>query len=244
MSHKKFLRALETGEERIANKVNDVWVVNTEAKKKILEIFRSSAVVSMEGDFLDKEALQPQKFKIENKIRVVPGGTSIRAGVHIGKNVVIMPPSYINIGAYVDDDTMIDSHVLVGSCAQIGKRIHLSAGVQIGGVLEPIGNQPVIIEDDCFIGANAILVEGILIREKAIIAPSVTLSASIPIYDLVNKKIYKGEVPSNAVVVPGTRAIKNNSWAAEEGLQLGCAIIVKYRDNKTRASVTLEDLLR
>ena len=244
MSHKNFLRALETGEERIANKVNNTWIVNKEAKQEILEIFRNSAVVNMEGSFIDKEALQPQNFKVEDKIRIVPGGTSIRAGAYVGKNVVIMPPSYINIGAYVDDDTMIDSHALIGSCAQIGKRIHLSAGVQIGGVLEPIGNQPVIIEDDCFIGANAVLVEGILIREKAILAPSVTLSASIPIYDLINKKIYKGEVPSNAVVVPGTRAIKNNPWAFEEGLNLGCAIIVKYRDDKTSAAVTLENLLR
>jgi len=244
MEHHKVLRELEAGKSRAASELKGKWIVNTEVKQQILNIFRDADIVDMPGEFRDKAPLKTQSFKADRKIRLVPGGTSVRAGAYVGKNVVIMPPSYINIGAYIDDDTMIDSHVLVGSCAQIGKRIHLSAGVQIGGVLEPIGSRPVIIEDDCFIGADAVLTEGIIVRKKAIIAPGVILSAAVPIYDLVNKKIYKCEVPSNAVVVPGTRPIQNNSWGKQEGLHLGCAIIVKYRDAKTSAAITLEKLLR
>lgn len=244
MSYKDFLNSLENGSLRVASKTVDGWVVNTEVKLKILDVFRHSQVVKMPDGFLDKEPLMIRTFEEGDNIRLVPGGSSVRAGAYIGKNVVVMPPSYINIGAYIDDGTMVDSHVLVGSCAQIGKRVHLSAAVQIGGVLEPIGNRPVIVEDDCFIGAGSILVEGVLVREKAVIAPGVILSASVPIFDVVNEKIYKGEVPENAVVVPGARSIKGNQWALEEGLSLGCAIIVKYRDAKTDASLVLEDLLR
>ena len=155
-----------------------------------------------------------------------------------------MPPSFINIGAFIDDFTMIDSHVLVGSCAQIGKNVHLSAAVQIGGVLEPVGSRPVIVEDNCFIGAGSILTEGVLVRKGAIIAPMVSLSNSVPIYDVVNEKIYKAEIPENAVVVPGTRVIKTSGWAGKEGLSISCAIIVKYRDEKTDKAVILEELLR
>ena len=244
MDNNNFLQALESGTKRAAHKAKTTWVVNTEVKQKILDIFRNSSTVNMEGGFVDKAYLKTQTFSTERKIRLVPGGTSVRTGAYIGKNVIIMPPSYINIGAYVDDNTMIDSHVLIGSCAQIGKRIHISAGVQIGGVLEPIGNQPVIIENDCFIGAGSILTDGITIRERAVIASGVILSDSVPIYDLINEKIYKKEIPANAVVVPGTRPIKNNQWATQEKLQLSCAIIVKYRDEKTDAATALETLLR
>ncbi|NRA73915.1 MAG: 2,3,4,5-tetrahydropyridine-2,6-dicarboxylate N-succinyltransferase [Rickettsiales bacterium] len=244
MSQNDFLYALERGEERTACKIGDYWQVNATVKQKILDIFRNSSSINMEEGFIDKAPLKTQKFKLEQKIRLVPGGTSVRTGAYIGKNVVIMPPSYINIGAYIDDDTMIDSHVLIGSCAQIGKKIHVSAGVQIGGVLEPIGNQPVIVEDNCFIGAGSILTEGVLIRENSVIAPGVILSGSIPVYDLINKKTYKKEIPANAVVVPGTRPVENNQWAMQAKLQLGCAIIVKYRDGKTNAATELEDLLR
>ena len=174
----------------------------------------------------------------------IPGRAAVRSGAHIGKNVVIMPPSYVNIGTFVDESSMIDSHVLIGSCAQIGKRIHLAAGVQIGGVLEPVGNRPVIVEDDCFIGAGAILMEGILVRQGAVIAPGVTLSAAVPIYDVINETIIKGEIPEYAVVVPGTRKITSSEWATTEGLSLNCAIIVKYRDAKTSAALVLEDVLR
>lgn len=243
MDNKAFLRALETGKIRAAELSNEEWKVNTDAKQNILKLFGSSRTVQMPGGFLDKEPLMPRNFTPEDNMRLVPGGSSVRAGAFIGANVVIMPPSYVNIGAYIDEGTMIDSHVLVGSCAQIGKRVHLSAAVQIGGVMEPIGSRPVIVEDGCFIGAGVILVEGILVRKNAVLAPGVILSASIPIYDIVNGSVLKVEIPQNAVVVPGTRPI-NTPFAKEHNLNLGCAIIVKYRDEKTEASVALEDFLR
>ena len=157
-----------------------------------------------------------------------------------------MPPSYINIGAYVDEGTMVDSHVLVGSCAQIGKRVHLSAGVQIGGVLEPIGQVPVVIEDDAFLGANVVVVEGIRVGKRAVLAPGVILSKAVPIYDLVNEKILPrgSAIPENAVVVPGTRGIKSSSFATANQLQVSCPIIVKYRDEKSDAALILESTLR
>jgi 2,3,4,5-tetrahydropyridine-2-carboxylate N-succinyltransferase len=189
----------------------------------------------------------PQTFNVERGIRLVPGGTSVRRGSYIAKGVIIMPPSYVNVGAYVDEGTMIDSHVLIGSCAQIGKKVHLSTAVQIGGVLEPIGAAPVIIEDEAFIGAGAIIVEGIQVKRRAVIAPGVILSKGIPVYDLVNKRILaKGEpIPENAIVVPGNRPVRSdNTWAQELGLTLQCAIIVKYRDEKSEASLVLEDFLR
>lgn len=244
MNHKTFLMSLENGSLRVAHNDSSAWTVNTDVKQKILDIFKNTDVMDMPGGFRDKAPLTIRNFTADDRVRTVPGGTSVRAGAYIGQNVVIMPPSYINIGAYVDDDSMIDSHVLVGSCAQIGKRVHLSAGVQIGGVLEPVGHRPVIIEDDAFIGAGAILVEGVLIRERAVIAPGVILSATVPIYDLVNKTIIKGEIPTDAVVVPGTRPISGNHWATEQALQLGCAMIIKYRDAKTNTSLVLEEALR
>jgi 2,3,4,5-tetrahydropyridine-2-carboxylate N-succinyltransferase len=156
-----------------------------------------------------------------------------------------MPPAYVNVGAYVDEGSMIDSHALVGSCAQIGKNVHLSAGVQIGGVLEPVGMNPVIIEDDCFIGAGVVIVEGILVRTKAVIAPGVTLSKSIPVYDAVNEEVRErgSEIPEGAVVIPGTRPMKGE-WAEKEGLSMACPIIVKYRDEGSNASLELEEALR
>ncbi len=244
MNNIDFLKKLESGELRAAHFENGKWHVNQEVKQRILEVFKTSKIASFKDGFLDKADLYTQTFDIDKNIRLVPGGSSVRAGAYIGKNVIIMPPSYVNIGAYIGEETMVDSHVLVGSCAQIGKRIHLSAGVQIGGVLEPIGSCPNIIEDDCFIGANVVIVEGILIRKKAIIAPGVTLSKSIPIYDIVNSKMLKGEIPENAVVVPGSRAIKQTEFTKENNLSLNCAVIIKYRDEKTNSSLELEDLLR
>lgn len=247
MNHNEFLKKLESGQLRSAEiNENNNWKVNIAVKQQILDIFGSSKIIDMENNFRDKENLKIRNFSGDkNGIRIVPGGTSIRAGTYIGNKVVIMPPSYVNIGAYVDDESMIDSHVLVGSCAQIGKRVHLSAGVQIGGVLEPIGQQPTIIEDDCFIGAGAILTEGILLRKNTIIAPGVILSASIPIYDIVNETIYKCEIPSNAIVVSGTRPIGNNrTWAQQIGINVSCALIIKYRDEKTEKSIELEKILR
>lgn len=246
MSWEKTLDALELGTVRSANFIDGKWVANTEIKTRILEAFKAGHLAEENG-FVDKHNLMPQKFSVERGIRIVPGGTSVRRGAYIAKGVIIMPPSYINIGAYIDEGTMVDSHVLVGSCAQIGKRVHLSTAVQIGGVLEPIGAAPVIIEDDAFIGAGAIIVEGIQVGKKAVIAPGVILSKGIPVYDLVNKRILeKGEaIPERAVVVPGTRPVRSdNSWGSEIGLNLQCAIIVKYRDEKSEASLVLEDFLR
>ena len=244
MQYRDFLAQLESGALRVATKVDGEWRVHADVKQSILEVFRNTVIVDMPGGFRDKELLTPRVFGEQDKVRLVPGGSAVRSGAHIGSNVVIMPPAYVNIGAFVDEGCMIDSHVLVGSCAQVGKRVHLSTATQIGGVLEPVGNRPVIIEDDCFIGAAAVLMEGILVRSGAVIAPGVTLSAAVPIYDIVNGTVVKGEIPENAVVVPGTRRIANNAWAESQGLSLNCAIIVKYRDSKTNAALVLEEVLR
>jgi 2,3,4,5-tetrahydropyridine-2-carboxylate N-succinyltransferase len=242
----KTLNDLESGLVRSAHLIDGVWVANTEVKMQILEAFKAGYLIEQNG-FVDKHNLMPQTFNVERGIRIVPGGTSVRRGSYIAKGVIIMPPSYINVGAFVDEGTMVDSHVLIGSCAQIGKKVHLSTAVQIGGVLEPIGASPVIIEDEAFIGAGAIIVEGVQVKRRAVIAPGVILSKGIPVYDLINNRILeKGEpIPMNAVVVPGNRPVKaDNSWATHLGLTLQCAIIVKYRDEKSEASLILEDFLR
>ncbi len=246
MSWEKTLVQLESGNVRCAENNGSEWIVNTHIKTEILNAFKAGYLVENEG-FVDKHNLPPQNFTVDRGVRVVPGGTSVRTGAYIAPGVIIMPPSYVNIGAYVDEGTMIDSHVLVGSCAQIGKRVHLSAGVQIGGVLEPVGNRPVIIEDDAFVGAGSIIVEGIKVGENAVIAPGVILSGSIPIYDCVHERILKpGEgIPSRAVVVPGSRPVgEKRPWAQSLGLQLQCALIVKYRDDNSNASLVLEQSLR
>ena len=242
--YKNLLHLLETGKLKVVNQIDNQWTINIDVKKNILKIFKNTKIINMPGGFKDKELLTTRTSFANNNIRVVPGGTSIRPGTYIGHNVVIMPPSYINIGAYINDNSMIDSHVLIGSCSYIGKNVHISAAVQIGGVLEPIGERPVIIEDNCFIGAGAILTEGILVHTNAVIAPGVILSASVPIYDIINEKIYKSEIPQNAVVVPGTRSINKNKYCKINNLNIGCAIIIKYRDNKTDKSILLEKNLR
>jgi 2,3,4,5-tetrahydropyridine-2-carboxylate N-succinyltransferase len=242
----KTLNDLEAGSVRSANFIDGKWIANTDVKIQILEAFKAG-VLKEENGFVDKHTLMPQKFSVDRGIRIVPGGTSVRRGSYIAKGVIIMPPSYINVGAFIDEGTMVDSHVLVGSCAQIGKKVHLSTAVQIGGVLEPVGAAPVIIEDEAFIGAGAVIVEGIQVKRRAVIAPGVILSKGIPVYDLVNQRILeKGEpIPENAIVVPGNRPVKSdNSWANQLGLSLQCAIIVKYRDEKSEASLVLEDFLR
>lgn len=242
----KTLIELEKGTLRSAFKNNGVWEVNVEVKKAILEAFKQGELISKDG-FVDKHNLFPQEFTVEKNVRIVPGGSSVRRGAYVAPSVIIMPPSYINIGAYVDSGSMVDSHALVGSCAQIGKNVHLSAGVQIGGVLEPIGQSPVIIEDDAFIGAGSVIVEGIRVGEKAVIAPGVVLSKGIPVYDCVEEKILErgADIPKNAVVVSGTRPInKDLKWAKEMNLSINCALIIKYRDEKSNASLELESLLR
>jgi 2,3,4,5-tetrahydropyridine-2,6-dicarboxylate N-succinyltransferase len=245
------IKMLETGEVRAANKIDGKWMANTEVKQAILAAFKAGTLVEYTHEnysgFVDKHNIPPRSFTPEDKIRLVPGGSSVRAGSFVASGVIIMPPAYINIGAYVDSGSMIDSHALVGSCAQIGKNVHLSAGVQIGGVLEPIGLAPVVIEDNVFVGAGAVIVEGIQVLEGAVIAPGVYLSRSIPVYDCVNEKILEAGSPiaKNAVVVPGSRpASKHLSWANEKGLQMSCALIIKYKDEKTSASLELEQFLR
>lgn len=252
MLDRDFFKDLEEGCVRVAAPtLHNTWEVHLDVKQRIIEFFRHAKTIDMGEDasspyhgFVDKEGLTPRLFSSQDAVRLVPGGTAVRPGTYIGKSVVIMPPSFINVGAYIDDGTMVDSHVLVGSCAQIGKNVHLSTGVLIGGVLEPLGNRPVIVEDECFVGAGAILTEGILVRKRAVVAPGVILSAAVPIYDTVHHKIYKGEIPSEAVVVPGTRPLASSAWAQEQHLALNCAIIVKYRDEKTDAALQLEDALR
>lgn len=248
---KEILNLLETGEVRSANKVDGKWIANTDAKKAILEAFKNGENVEMNDwhypGFVDKNTVPPRSFTPEDKVRMVPGGSAVRRGSYVAPGTIIMAPAYVNVGAYIDEGTMVDSHALVGSCAQIGKNVHLSAGVQIGGVLEPIGLAPVIIEDDCFIGAGAVIVEGIQVLKGAVIAPGVSLSKSVPIYDCVNERVLdKGEpIPENAIVVPGSRPVNDKlKWAKDNNLSLNCALIVKYRDDKSNESLELESFLR
>ncbi|OUR95261.1 2,3,4,5-tetrahydropyridine-2,6-dicarboxylate N-succinyltransferase [Halobacteriovorax marinus] len=251
LNWKETFDLLETGEVRSAEKVDGKWVANVAVKKAILSSFKDGNLVDFGNEgfpgFIDKHNLPPQKFTPERGVRMVPGGSSVRRGAYVAKGVIIMPPAYVNVGAYVDEGTMIDSHALVGSCAQIGKNVHLSAGVQIGGVLEPVGLAPVIIEDNAFIGAGAVIVEGIQVLKGAVIAPGVILSKGVPVYDCVNERtLERGEpIPENAIVVPGTRPVNDKlAWAKNMGLSMNCALIVKYRDEKSDASLELEQFLR
>ncbi len=249
----KFKEELNQGRVRIAHKKDGQWQVNDWVKKGVLIGFRIGTFadysINNSFGFFDKSTYPLKRITIEDNIRLVPGGSSIRDGCYVSPGVVCMPPMYINVGAYVDEGTMIDSHALVGSCAQIGKGVHISAAAQIGGVLEPIGALPVIIEDNVLIGGNCGIYEGTIVRQGAVIAAGVTLTSGTPIYDLVNEKIYrKGlnshlEIPENAVVIAGSRPIVK-AWGKKEGLSVFTPIIVKYRDNKTNESTELEDWLR
>lgn len=251
MNWQDALVMLERGEIRAANKIDGKWVANQEVKQCILEAFKAGELKEYSEDhyhgFVDKHNIPPRVFTPAEKIRLVPGGSSVRAGSFVASGVIIMPPAYINIGAYVDEGTMVDSHALVGSCAQIGKGVHLSAGVQIGGVLEPIGMAPVVIEDHAFIGAGAVIVEGVQVLENAVIAPGVVLSRATPVFDCVNNRQLDPmePIPANAVVVPGSRPVgEKYPWANQMGLQMNCAMIVKYKDEKTSSTLALEDALR
>ncbi|MFH5833468.1 2,3,4,5-tetrahydropyridine-2,6-dicarboxylate N-succinyltransferase [Halalkalibaculum sp. DA3122] len=242
------LSKLETGEIRAANPEGDTWKANVEVKEAILAAFGAGENTEYTGiyeGFVDKDNLPPRMFKAGDNVRLVPGGSSVRRGAYVAENVIIMPPAYINVGGYVDEGSMIDSHALVGSCAQVGKNVHLSAGVQLGGVLEPVGLTPVVVEDECFVGAGSVIVEGILVKRRAVIAPGVTLSKSIPVYDCVNEEIREkgAPIPEGAVVVPGTRPA-SGAWAEKQGLSISCPLIVKYRDEQSDASLVLEDVLR
>lgn len=250
-----FKSALNHGEVRAAERNGEgKWETNAWVKRGILLGFRMGAIVEMSPaaaglQFLDKHTYPIRRFSPDDRVRIVPGGSSIRDGAYIAPGVVCMPPMFVNAGAYVDEGTMIDSHALVGSCAQIGKRVHLSAAAQIGGVLEPAGAMPVIIEDDVVVGGNCGVYEGAIVRERVVLASGVIITGSTPVFDLVREQVYRRscdaplEIPAGAVVVPGARAVqseKGRQW----GLSLYAPVIVKYRDEKTDAATQLEDLLR
>jgi len=247
-------RALNRGEVRAAERGADgKWIVNTWVKQGLLIGFRLGAISDMSvGEsfkFFDKDTYPGRPTRIEDNVRIVPGGSTIRDGAYIAPGVVCMPPMFVNAGAYVDAGTMIDSHALVGSCAQVGKRVHISAAAQIGGVLEPVGAVPVIIEDDVLVGGNCGVYEGTIVRERAVLASGTILTGSTPVYDLVRGEIYQRksdgplEIPAGAVVVPGARSVTTER-GREWGLSLYAAVIVKYRDEKTDTAVRLEDYLR
>ncbi len=268
--------ALNEGRVRAAEPTQSGWKVNAWVKKGILLGFRIGRIVEMPAAcanpsgvrrgarskkqrkpekgcavqaFFDKHTFPLKQIPANQNVRIVPGGSSVRDGCYIGKGVVCMPPMYVNVGAYVDDGTLIDSHVLVGSCAQIGKRVHLSAGAQIGGVLEPIGALPVIIEDEVLVGGNCGVYEGTIVGRGAVLAAGTILTGSTPVYDLVRDAVYRRGsdqaviVPPWAVVVPGARAITKGG-GKELGLSLYTPVIIKYRDEKTDQAVRLEELLR
>ena len=230
------------------------WRVNGWVKKGILLGFRMGAVVDMSVDpvrqpFFDKATFPVKSFTAASGVRIVPGGSSIRDGCYVGKGVTCMPPMFINVGAYVGDATMVDSHALVGSCAQVGRNCHISAGSQLGGVLEPVGALPVIIEDDVLVGGNCGVYEGTVVKRRAVLGTGTILNRSTPVYDLVRGQVYTADeqepliIPENAVVVPGSRAISRDP-GKDWGLALYTPVIVKYRDAKTDAKLQLEDLLR
>lgn len=253
--YEEFKSALRRGEIRSAEKGPDGnWHANTWVKQGILLGFRMGKMVEMSLPtetltFFDKDTFPLRPMSLDDGVRIVMGGSAIRDGSYVASGVVVVPPSYINVGAYVDQGSMVDSHALVGSCAQIGKRVHLSAAAQIGGVLEPVGAVPVVIEDDVMVGGNTGVYEGTIVRERAVLGTGVILTRSTPVFDLPNERIIKAgadkplEIPEGAVVVQGSRAV-TNEFGRSNGLSIYCPIIVKYRDEKTDASTKLEDYLR
>ena len=244
------LDALERGEVRCAERgVDGAWRVNAWVKEEILAVFRSSQVVPMglesppSGAYLDKEPLAPRRFEPAQGVRIVPGGSAVRRGAFLARGVVVMPPAYVNIGAWIGEGTMVDSHALVGSCAQIG------------GVLEPANARPVVVEDDCFVGGNCGVYEGVLLRQGAVLASGVVLASGTVVHDCVRGVELRGtreaplEIPEGAVVVPGTRPLRPDdpvarAGAEARGLQVACALIVKYRDERTDRATALEQALR
>ncbi len=247
------LDALERGELRVAQKVNGVWEVNRKVKEIILAGFKLGVVKDMsqgQFSFFDKDTFPVREFKAADGVRIVPGGTSIRRGAYLAPGSIVMPPAYINVGAWVGEGTMVDSHVTIGSCAQVGRNIHISASTQIGGVLEPAGALPTIIEDGAFVGGNCGIYEGTIVQEGAVIASGVIITSSTAIFDGTTGEFIRRNadgrvvVPQNAVVVSGSKPIIRDGKPLESGVHLYCPVIVKYRDAKTAGSVHLEDLLR
>jgi 2,3,4,5-tetrahydropyridine-2-carboxylate N-succinyltransferase len=257
---RRLLDALEAGAVRAAVKdqASGDWRAVPWVKRGILLGFRAGEIVDMSvaggGDdvvfsFFDKDTYPPRTLTRADGIRVVPGGSSIRRGAYLASGVVCMPPMYINVGAHVGAGTMIDSHALVGSCAQVGERVHLSASAQLGGVLEPVNASPVVVEDDVVVGGNCGIYEGTVVRKGAVIGAGVILTRGTPVYDLVRETVYRGtadevlEIPAGAVVVPGARHVSKD-WGKEQGLSLQTPVIVKYRDDKTDSATALEGWLR
>ena len=253
--------ALEAGTLRAAEPDASTatgWQVNAWVKRGILLGFRIGALEEMNGrhldggsilSFVDKGTYPARRFLATDGVRIVPGGSSVRSGAYVARGVVMMPPAYVNVGAYVDEGTMVDSHALVGSCAQIGRRVHLSAAAQIGGVLEPVNASPVVIEDDVLVGGNTGVYEGTIVRKSAVLAAGTVLTRGTPVYDVVHGTVLRATaetpliIPERAVVVPGSRAVTGGHGKAM-GLSVYTPVIVKYRDEKTDLSTTLEDLLR
>ncbi len=244
---------LNDGTVRAATVENGRWTVHAWVKEGILLGFRAGGVVralpASDFPFFDKDTMPLKRFDGRAEVRIVPGGTAVRDGCYLGPGVTIMPPAYVNVGAYVGAGSLIDSHALVGSCAQVGERVHISAGAQIGGVLEPVGQMPVILEDDVLVGGNCGIYEGAIVRQGAVLASGVILTGGTPVYDLVRGEEYRRapgrplEIPAGAVVIPGARAVREGR-GPEWGLSLQTPVIVKYRDEKTDASTALEDVLR
>lgn len=244
---------LNRGEVRAAEKVHGEWRVNHWVKKGILLGFKIGELedfsLNMHFRYFDKSTYPLKQLSVGDGVRLVPGGSSIRDGAYVARGVVCMPPMYINVGAFVDEHTMIDSHALIGSCAQVGKWVHVSAGVQIGGVLEPVGAMPVIIEDHVLVGGSCGIYEGTIVEQGAVIGAGVILTRSTPVYDVARQITYRRQgdkplvIPERAVVVPGNRPL-SGGWAQAQQLSIATPIIIKYRDEKTDASTVLEDILR
>jgi 2,3,4,5-tetrahydropyridine-2-carboxylate N-succinyltransferase len=248
-----FLDLLEEGTIRSAEKINGNWQANTWVKQGILQVFKNSPITEMNLSdnykFFDKDLLPLKKFDLNSGVRIVPGGSGIRRGAFLAKGVICMPPMYVNIGAFVDEGTMIDSHALVGTCAQIGKRVHLSAAAQVGGVLEPAGAKPVIIEDDVLVGGNCGIYEGVQVKRRAVLASGVILTASTKVFDLVNETVITSSsesplvIPEGAVLVSGSRSL-TSQFAKDNGLNIYSPLIIKYRVEKTDSKTALEEALR
>ncbi len=255
----QLLTALEHGDVRAASRDADGrWHAVPWVKRGILLAFRAGRMIDMSAggagahspfQFFDKHTVPPRALRLESQVRVVPGGSTIRRGTFVAPGVVCMPPMYVNVGAWIGAGTMVDSHALVGSCAQIGERVHLSAAAQIGGVLEPVNASPVVVEDDVVVGGNCGVYEGTIVRRRAVLAAGVVLTRGTPVFDLVRETVYRAtpeqplEIPEGAVVVPGARQVKG-AWAGEQGLSLQTPVIVKYRDERTDLATALEEWLR
>jgi 2,3,4,5-tetrahydropyridine-2-carboxylate N-succinyltransferase len=247
------MRELESGLVRAAEPDPEGWRVNGWVKKGILLGFRLGRIVETDPAgpmrFFDKDTFLPRRLALEDGVRLVPGGSAVRSGAFLAQGVVVMPPAYVNVGAYVGEGTLVDSHALVGSCAQVGKRVHLSAGAMLGGVLEPVGAMPVIVEDEVLVGGNCGVYEGAIVGRRAVLGSGVILTGSVTVYDVPRKTTYRRNgdqplrIPEGAVVVPGSRKLMD-PFAERYGLSLYTPVIVKYRDEKTDAAASLEEALR